>query len=208
MRIGIYGGSFSPPHLGHVSAALAFAEAVAPDKLLIVPSLIPPHKSIEESVSASHRFEMCRIAFENDLRFGGVARVSDYEMINKRISYTYLTLRHFAGLAEKIYLLIGTDMLLAFEKWKNFQEIFDTAAVCFAERRENSAARRAQTNAVMMKYRTDYGAEIIRLEYDQIEISSSELRMLLEGGKSCAGYLSPEVEEYIRSRGLYGAKNV
>jgi len=204
--LAIYGGSFSPPHLGHVSAALALYRELQPDRLLIMPSLISPREKSEPAEKSEHRVAMCRAAFEEEAGFCGRVRVSDYELSNNRVSYTYLTVDHFADMADKLYLLMGTDMLFRLDSWKNFRGILEKATVCFAERRENTPQHRKETDGIIEKYRTEYGADIIRLEHDRIEISSTELRKRIESGESCSKYLPAGVEEYIRLNRLYGAK--
>lgn len=206
-RLALYGGSFSPPHRGHVAAARAFYSAVLPDKLLIIPARIPPHKQLDGGATALDRMEMCRLAFEGDALLAGHTEVSDYELRSDRVSYTCYTLRHFAEAAEELFLLIGTDMLLTFEEWKNFREIFRRVTVCFAERRIETPEHRAQTGAAIAYYRKRYGAKILRLSYDPVEISSTELREALRAGEDGGAYLPDSVSQYIFQKGLYGVNH-
>ena len=120
MRIALYGGSFNPPHLGHAEAAYTVYEELKPDKLLIIPDNIPPHKEMEEGCpSAEERLELCRLAFAE---IPG-AEVSDIEVRREGRSYTADTvelLRAQYPEAELI-LVMGTDMLLCFEDWYRFE---------------------------------------------------------------------------------------
>ena len=206
-RLAIYGGSFSPPHKGHIAAARAFYSAVLPDKMLIMPARIPPHKKLDSGASDRDRLEMCRLAFEDDDFLAGHAEVSDYELHADRVSYTCYTLRHFAKTAEQLWLLIGTDMLLTFEEWKNYREVFRRAWICFAERRTETPEHRAETDAAIARYRERYGARIERLEYDPVEVSSTDLREALRAGGECGTLLPESVRRYIIQNGLYGVKN-
>ena len=110
-RIGIYGGTFSPPHNGHLAAARAFMEQMWLDILYVIPAAIPPHKQMAEPVSAADRLEMCRRAFAG---MEGVY-VSDMEIRRGGKSYTVDTLRELSGDDRRLFLLCGTDMVLTLD---------------------------------------------------------------------------------------------
>ena len=101
MKTGIYGGTFSPPHLGHYLAARAFLEKVELDELLIIPALVPPHKQIKYEDDPVSRLEMCRLAFA-DL---DKTSVSDLELNRGGKSYTVMTLRELAREGRELYFL-------------------------------------------------------------------------------------------------------
>ena len=113
-RIGIYGGTFSPPHNGHLAAARAFMEQMWLDILYVIPAAIPPHKQMAEPVSAADRLEMCRRAFAG---MEGVY-VSDMEIRRGGKSYTVDTLRELSGDDRRLFLLCGTDMVLTLDEWR------------------------------------------------------------------------------------------
>ena len=119
MRLGIYGGTFSPPHMGHVLAAEAFVREIALDRLLIMPTAIPPHKEAHDVPADEHRLALCRLAFEG---IAG-AEVSDLELRRGGRSYTYLTLRELQREDQEIFFLCGTDMLLSLDSWRNADEV-------------------------------------------------------------------------------------
>ena len=107
-KLGIYGGTFSPIHNGHIRAAEKFLSDIDLDRLLIMPAAIPPHKAAD-GVSGEDRLEMARIAFEGaDPRL----EVCDFEVRREGRSYTINTLEHFTSPDRRIYMLVGTDMLL------------------------------------------------------------------------------------------------
>ena len=117
-KLGIYGGTFNPPHNGHIYAAEKFIEACNLDKLLIMPALIPPHKQVNDD-SPYARLEMTKLAFSNSKYYPEKLSVSDYEITSKQISYTYKTLEHFANDETELYFLCGTDMFISLGSWKN-----------------------------------------------------------------------------------------
>ena len=198
-KIGLYGGTFSPPHIGHVKAAEAFSALVNPETLLIMPAFIPPHKQTGDEASAFDRMEMCRIAFS------GIesAEISDMEIARKGKSYTYLTLEALDSDEAEIYMLVGTDMFLTLDSWVNSERIFSLATICYV-RREDDLENDAKIEEKRRLYESKYGAKILKVDCPALEISSTELRALIGAG-SCEAekYISPELLQFIRERGLY-----
>ncbi len=196
-RIGIYGGTFNPPHIGHIGAAEAFARAAKLDRLIIMPDFMPPHKEYSSSVSAEDRAEMCRLAFSHIKN----VEVSDFEISRGGKSYTAVTLEAFSGDERELYFLVGTDMLLTLGEWYMPERIFANAVICYV-RREADEANGALIEEAIKKYETAYGARIIPIKLDVIEVSSSEIRRAAADGAD-REYLSDGVYEYIKEKGLY-----
>lgn len=196
--IALYGGTFSPPHLGHIRAAEAFARAISPDRFLILPSAIPPHKAPVLGADDEARLAMCRLAFASIPS----AEVSDMEILRRGKSYTVETLRVLAGPSVRLVLLVGTDMFLSLDTWYAFEELFRLAEVAYV-RRETDREITALLEEKERIYAEKYAARIHALSTDVTEISSTELRRRIVSGESLKGYLLPEVEAYIRERGLY-----
>lgn len=194
-RVGIFGGTFNPPHIGHIEAARAFFLGAKLDKLIIMPAFIPPHKEYNSTVSCEERLEMSKIAFAD---IDG-ATVSDLEISRGGKSYTYLTLQELANDETELYFLCGTDMILTLGEWKNPDIIFSLATICYI-RRESDEATTQEIEKKCREYEHKYNARIIPIHANVIEISSSEIRDKKEGYIS---YLSPELLEYIRKAGLY-----
>lgn len=194
-RIGIYGGSFSPPHNGHVEAVKSFQEAMMLDKVLIMPTYIAPHKQTASSVSATHRFEMARRAFSS-LDY---VTVSDYEISKKSVSYTADTLLHFAP-EGKLFFLCGSDMFLTLDRWYRPDIIFENATIVLASRDgsldEACLIKKAEYEAV-------YSANVIILQNKIRKLSSTDVREALMAKKDVSDLISPEVEAYIRENRLY-----
>ena len=201
-RIGIYGGTFNPPHIGHLQAAKQAITSLKLDRLLLIPDRIAPHKEIPSgSPTPQQRMDMLRIAAKNSPGL----EVSDIELRREGVSYTYLTV----GELKKQYpdsqlvLLMGTDMFLSFHTWKNPEKILENASLgvfCRGEKGEQAAieARKAEMEAE--------GACVELVNNDVIHISSTQMRRLL--AFRCAGAFLPEgVLEYIRENKLYDTRS-
>ena len=198
MKTGIYGGTFSPPHIGHYLAARAFLEAFALDELLIIPALVPPHKQINYEDDPVSRLEMCEIAFS------GLpdTTVSDLEISRGGKSYTVMTLRELTRKGRELYFLCGTDMMLTIDEWYCPEEIFRLAhIVCM--RRESDTENTEKLENKMKLYRERFGASVSLIDAPSFELSSSEVREAIKEGRDTEGMLQREVDEYIRKKGLY-----
>ena len=198
MKTGIYGGTFSPPHIGHYLAAKAFLENYSLDELLIIPALVPPHKQINYADDPASRLELCRIAF-SDL---DKVKISDMEIARGGKSYTVMTLRELTREDRELYFLCGTDMMLTLDEWYCPEEIFRLAhIVCM--RREDDPENTLKLERKMEEYRKKFGASVSLIDAPSFEISSSEVRAAIKAGKSTKEMLSAEVDEYIRRKGMY-----
>ena len=198
IRIGIYGGTFSPPHNGHVAAAKAFMEQMWLDFLYVIPTGTPPHKEMSVSVDAAHRLEMCRLAFAD---VEGVY-VSDVEMRREGRSYTVDTLRELAGEDRRLFLLCGTDMMLTLDQWREPEEIFKLSYPVYI-RREKDAILDAKIVQKIADYNQKYGKVVRRIVTEPIELSSSLIREKLKNGEDVSGLIPASVEKYIRDNHLY-----
>ncbi len=198
-KVGIYGGTFSPPHTGHVGAAESFFSAVNPDKLLIMPDFLPPHKELCGNVSAEDRLEMSRLAFGHIKN----AVVSDMEIKRGGRSYTSVTLEELSADGDELYFLCGTDMFLTLGTWYRPEVIFKLATICVV-RRETDAENTLRIEELTRIYKEKFNAKIMPIELSVREVSSSELREYLESGSDRAKELLPiGVYDYIKKRGLY-----
>ena len=194
-RVGIFGGTFNPPHIGHIEAARAFVKGAELDELIIMPAFIPPHKEYTSTVSCEDRLAMCKLAFADvDL-----ATVSDLEISRGGKSYTYLTLEELKRDDVDLYFLCGTDMILTLGNWKNPDIIFKKATICYI-RRESDEDNTALIKKKCEEYKDIYGAVIIPIDAEVIEISSSEIR---NDKTVMTKYVSHGVADYIKKAGLY-----
>jgi len=201
-RIGIYGGTFNPPHIGHVRAALHGAEALGMSELLVMPSCIAPHKQMpENSATGQQRLEMLRIAFEGK---HGIC-VSDMEIARGGSSYTWQTVEQVRQLYPKaeLILFMGTDMFLCFLQWKHPERILKEAALGVFYRGEPGETEKVALQKTLLE---GEGAKVYLIENPVTEISSTDLRRLL--AFQCAGPFLPEgVDAYIREQGLYDIRS-
>ena len=198
-KIGIYGGTFSPPHVGHVGAAESFSKAVMLDELLIMPDFLPPHKQIDGVATPEQRLEMAKLAFGHIKN----AKISDMEIKRGGRSYTSVTLEELSGEDRELYFLCGTDMFVTLEEWYRPEVIFNLACICYV-RRESDSKFDSITEQLEKKYKEKYGAKIIRIDSEVKEVSSSELRAALKDGSDNARILlSESVYKYISEEGLY-----
>ena len=201
MKVGIFGGTFNPIHKGHTEAAYAFLRCVNPDKLLVIPTKIPPHKAIKGDDDPEIRLEMTSRAFSEDGEYDVRIEVSDIEIRSEGKSYTYYTLQKLKSMGyDDFYLYCGTDMLLSFDTWFRFEDILSMCTLAYASRLENACPEASEKIAML---RERYGARILEIPLDPIEISSSEIREMIHKGEDASAYLSPAVLRFIDERGLY-----
>ena len=198
-KIGIYGGTFSPPHMGHIRAAELFIKSRGLDELHIIPTYQPPHKIEDEGATPEDRLSMCKLAFGH---IDGVT-VSDREILRGGKSYSVLTLREYAEMGIRPEMLVGTDMLLTLEAWYAFEEILSLATVV-CMRRERDKQKGEALSIIAERLTRKYGASIIFLYGDVTEVSSSELRATLHENEKRSTLLPPDIYDYIVSRNLYG----
>ena len=134
-RIGILGGTFNPIHNAHLKMALDFSETLHFDKVLIIPTRIPPHKRAADMASTEDRLEMCRLA----ARSSPVFQVSDLEIRRPGPSYTSDTLEFLSGEnpEARFYFLTGADMFLTIQDWRRPEKIFELATICAAPREKS-----------------------------------------------------------------------
>ncbi len=198
IRIGVYGGTFAPVHNGHLAAARAFIDQMQLDILYVIPAAIPPHKQIDGSDDPKHRYRMCELAFWNDEK----VLVSDMEIARGGKSYTVDTLRALAAPDRRLFLLMGTDMMLTLDTWRESDEIFKLCYPIYA-RREHDPILEARIVAKNKEYLEKYGKIARRLMCDAIELSSTEIRDLVAADKSISHLVPPVVEQYIVRHGLY-----
>lgn len=194
MRTGIFGGTFNPVHTGHVRAAEFFIKEMNLDRLFVLPNFIPPLKS-NDTVSASERFEMLRIAFCG----ANNVFIDDFEIKNGGTSYTWMTIKHYKELypEDELFLLVGDDNLLIFKKWMNFEYILSNCTICVARRSG------ADITDIKNSLEKENNAHIEILSYDPTVISSTELRdSHLECGRM-KEYLPQKVYDYIKEKELY-----
>lgn len=216
-RVGVLGGTFDPIHLGHLEAAEAARRALGLDEILIVPARISPHRPALPAVSAYHRFAMVALAIAHRQRY----RACDLELDADALSYTAVTLARLAdaGLRRsELWFVTGADAFAEISTWKDYPAILDRSHFAVVSRpghslealhsRLPSAADRVR--AIRAGDTIDIGAGVgdaplgvFLVEAATPEISSTDIRRRLAAGRSIAGLVPGEVEEYIQRHRLY-----
>lgn len=198
LRVGIFGGTFAPVHNGHVIAAKAFMEQMKLDYLYIIPACLPPHKQISPSDDPKHRLRMCELAFAD---VDGVV-VSDLEIARGGKSYTYDTLKELSRPDTRLFFMCGTDMVLSFDTWYRFEDIFKLCYPVYV-RRENDPIITNRIVSKITEYYQKYGVMFRKILTEPIEISSTAVRKAVFEGKDISSFVPPLVESYIKTHGLY-----
>ncbi len=203
MKLGIYGGSFSPVHIGHFKSALHFYDHCKLDKLLIMPVSVPPHKAALHIAPGQLRVQMLKKAFSQKKIGERNIEISDFELSREGKSYTYLTLQHFAQSGDELYLLMGSDMFLTLDQWKNPDIICNLATIVLNPRETDQPL--AAFEEKKKQYINQYGARVILCDFEPLEVSSSHIRAILDRGAPWEGLLDPEVLQIIKEHKLYGS---
>ncbi len=197
--LAVYGGTFSPPHIGHIRAAEALSASLSPDRLMIIVDNLPPHKEIDGGASAEQRLAMASLAFGHIPN----VEISDMEIRRGGRSYTAETLTYLSAENRELYFLCGTDMFLSLPTWRDPATIFARAVICLV-RREAEDVLSAQIKEAAAHYEREYGARIRMIDAPVTEISSSDLRSALAHAPWRAEkMLSPAVLAYIRKEKLW-----
>jgi nicotinate-nucleotide adenylyltransferase len=192
VRLAIFGGSFDPPHIGHLLAASDAFEHLALDRIVLVPAATQPLKAGRAGASAAQRLEMARLLVEGDARF----EVSSVEVERGGLSFTVDTLMHFATrypTAER-FLLLGADVLGSFGQWREPERILELASVVLLERQSEAPP----TPAPALR-----DGRVRRLPTRRIDVSSTEIRDRVRAGKPIRGFVPDAVASYIEDSGLY-----
>lgn len=198
--IGIFGGSFNPIHRAHLTMARRVIERLNIERLLLLPSNIPPHKSAGDLASAEHRLAMCRLAVE------GVEHleVSDLELRRQGPSYTIDTLRELRQEYphDDLVMVIGADMLRIFHKWVNFKQIHDLVRLV-------TFPRPGVEIGNLPELRCALGDEAVErilgdvLHVEPMDVSSTDIRRRVGRGEPIDHLVPQAVAEYIDRHGLY-----
>ena len=192
MKIGIFGGTFNPPHNTHVDIVNAAKQQLGLDKLLVMPCGDPPHKACE--VDASVRYRLAKLAFEH------LATVSDYELSKAGKSYTVETLRHVAETYPnaELYLLVGGDSLKNFGKWYRPSEIAELCTLAVASR-----GRRKVSGRTVQRIEEKYGAKVVVLDTKPNTVNSTEIRLRYQFGLDNSEFVPSQVNDYVLAEGLF-----
>ncbi len=220
MRIGLFGGTFNPIHIGHLQVIQEVKEGFALDKIYLIPSALPPHKEYNKVADAKNRIAMTRLAVSDspDLI------VSDIELKRSGLSYTIDTVHHFkSSLPENtvLYLIMGLDAFLEVDTWKSYQDLFRLIPFIVMSRPGpgyNDTTLRWKTFEEYLKSRISAGyhfsssrsgyvhdekQSIFIFEVTPVDISSTKIRVLISKGESVQTLVPERVGGFIKTKGLY-----
>jgi nicotinate-nucleotide adenylyltransferase len=196
VRVGILGGTFNPPHIGHLVCAQEAYREFELDRVLLIPARIPPHKPVEHEPGAHHRLELCRVAVADDERF----EVSDLELRRDGPSYTVDTLKELSTEApnNELFLIVGGDIAAGLPRWREPERVLDLATLSIAKRRGTA---RSSIDAALGGLRGGDRARFF--DMPRIGVSSTMVRRRVRSGQPIR-YLVPDaVRAYIERHGLY-----
>jgi nicotinate-nucleotide adenylyltransferase len=196
VRIGILGGTFNPPHVGHLICAQEAYLQLELDRVTLIPARIPPHKPVDDEPGAEHRLELCRVAVADNDRFD----VSDVEILRDGPSYTVDTLEllHSREPESELFLIVGGDIAAGLPKWREPERVLSLATLAVAGRRGTS---RAAVDAALSGLRGGERAQFFQMP--TIGVSSTVLRRRVRARQPIRYYVPDAVVSYIGRHRLY-----
>jgi nicotinate-nucleotide adenylyltransferase len=217
-RIGLFGGTFNPIHLGHLRGAEEIREAFGLQQVIFIPAAIPPHKVAEEVIVAKHRLEMVKLATVTNPFFS----TTDIELLRPEKSYSIDTIRYFRQRHQEVFFFIlGRDAFVEIETWKEFQHLFSLCNFIVMTRpgsqktlstsvRVDSDSPLPEALVTVFRYDQDIkgwihpsGRTLHFKEITILDISSTKVREMIERGESVRYLIPSEVEAYIQENRLY-----
>lgn len=197
-KIGFFGGTFNPIHIGHLIIAQNMIENLSLDKLFFIPASVSPFKTQEDDILPSiHRVNLIKLSISDNEKFD----VDDFELSKGGISYTYETVEYLADKYQndELYWLIGGDQILNFDKWKNYEKILETISIVIAKRPNTFH----QNEIFEIEHNFNIGKPLIWLDSPLLEISSSEIRNLIKLKYSIKYLVTKNSEDYIIKNNLF-----
>lgn len=197
-RVGILGGTFNPIHNGHIQMIEYSHKEAGLDKVIIMPTFVPPHKESSNLVSCEHRLNMCRLASEK-LDY---ADVSDFEIKLEGKSYTYRTLQLLKQQNSEVelFFIVGADMFLSMQNWKNPEIIFKLATIIAIPRDDESVDELTEHYDTALKR---LGARALILQKSVLTVSSTYVRDNIDNASALSKLLDKRVYKYINENNLY-----
>jgi len=219
-RIGLFGGTFNPIHLGHLRSALEIKEGFDLDKMFFIPAALPPHKQSEGVENATDRLEMIRLGIAHSSDLG----VSDIELKRSGPSYTIDTIHHFRSISSddtELFFVVGSDAFLELNTWKSYKELLQLIPFIVMVRPDSECndinikiehlkdflTSKVSRDFAYIAADTCYAHPNMPSVYIQnvtpLGISSTKIRESIHSGRSIQFLVPKAVEEYIKTKGLY-----
>lgn len=189
MRIGIIGGTFNPPHFGHLLIANEALHAAGLDEVWFMPNQAPPHKASKDLVSHEDRLNMLKLAVKDHAKF----KIETIELERPGPSYTFETMKQLTALFPKLqfYFIIGADMIEYLPKWYKIDELLELVTFIGVNR---------------PTYRRESPYPLVHIDIPEFKVSSSLIRKRLKEGSSVRYLLPDSVIDYIKEKQLYGTE--
>ena len=200
-KIGLFGGTFDPPHKGHIALAKAALINFSLDKIIFIPAGNPPHKTDKHVTHKVYRFEMVKMAIKNDEDFS----ISDFDIKNEKPNYSYLTIEHFKKKYpdDEIFFIIGADSYRDLFKWKNYPDILSLCTFIVLNRYD------FDLEEYFKKYSEIFSEhKALFIDDFSYDLSSTELREKIALGMDCSNLLPDGVYEYIKKTNLYHTESL
>ena len=220
MRIGLFGGTFNPVHLGHLRAAVEVRQGFELDEIFLIPAALPPHKLPGEVAAAADRLNMLNLALGAD---SGL-KVSNVELNRSGPSYTIDTVEHFKltlPAESRLFLIMGLDAFLEIDTWKSYRKLLAQIPLIVINRpnagdRMSGVPWKVMDDYISTKLSADYSYSVSRSAYlasgqqpiyvfevTALDISSTRIRLAISKDQSINYLVPPKVAEYIRTKGIY-----
>ena len=208
MRLGIFGGTFNPVHLGHLRVAEEVRTILGLEKIIFVPSYFPPHKNLADNVLGDKRLEIVRIAIDGNPYF----ELSSFEVDSGGNSYSIRTIEHIRRTYNTTpYFILGQDAFNDILTWFEKDRLFGLTHFAVMSRphierpllEEVIGEHAAHYHATEKGFINDDGKQIVFVDVTPLDISSSTIRTMCKTGKSIRYLVPEEVEEYIREERMY-----
>lgn len=196
------GGTFDPPHLGHVLPVEEAAGQYRLDRVWYIPNSVPPHKSRQDLTDPYHRAAMVALAIQRHPAF----LLNTLELGQDLAAYTFDTIRKLRegeGRGHRLYFILGTDSFLEIDTWHRYPELIDMCEFIIINRGDTEEELKQNLNRLEVTLQKNLAKTFHFSRTTIVPVSSSEVRAALSEGRSVSGLVSPEVEEYIRKHSLY-----
>ena len=196
MKIGLFGGTFDPIHIGHLIIMENVINAMNLDKIYILPNSNPPHKLQNKKTDINIRLKMVREAIKDNNKI----EINDYDYRNNSIHYTYQTIGYFKKTypEDEFYFIIGEDSFLDIQKWKNYEQILKENLIVFKRYSEINSSLLSEINKIKK-----YNKNIYLIDNMALDISSTLIRSLVKNKKSIKYLVDDKVIEIINKENLY-----
>ncbi len=196
MKIGVFGGAFNPVHNGHLHLMNCFFNELKLDKLILIPTSVPPHKDQSGLLSGTHRINMLKLAVDNKL---GI-EISDIEFKRSGKSYTYDTLSQLKKEypEDEFYLIVGSDQYLHFNSWYRYEDILTSVTLVTAAREENEYKILND-----FKNKNSFLKNSMISTFGVVKVSSSQVRQMIADGRDVSHLIPSRVYNYIKENELY-----